>query len=165
MEKTYRISVTNAIKLKEKNIDLLCKIYKELKGYLNNCNSKKEEEITKYNLLIVLYTYYEELQKKEQYKSLYYSAMIPNNKKSEIRKVSVIINLNNSIKSNLNHKLKVLDIYLNNSKEFERIIKYGNKDILSKNYNLNYSDINLINFLICNYGKTHKNYNKQKKIK
>ena len=141
-----KISIENIIQLQEKKIKLLNKIYKKLKTDLENKISKKEIEYWKYYLLITLYTLSKEIQKKNQYKELY----------SKNNKSVVIIDLSKNVKYDLESKLNILNIYLNNSKEIEKVIKYGNEEYLMKVYNFRKSDIELLKYIITNYKYMHK---------
>ena len=140
-----KISIENIIQLQEKKIKLLNKIYKKLKTDLENKISKKEIEYWKYYLLITLYTLSKEIQKKNQYKELY----------SKNNKSVVIIDLSKNVKYDLESKLNILNIYLNNSKEIEKVIKYGNEEYLMKVYNFRKSDIELLKYIITNYKYMH----------
>ena len=152
MENIEELYIKDAIELKEKNIRILEKVYTSLQNELENNISSEDAQKIKYNMLVIQYTLNEEFNKMKEYNEFY---NMTNNK------MVIYMNYNNSLKNELQKKLDILNIYINNSVAIDEAIENENTDLLIKKYNFKDWDIKLIKFIIKNY----KNDNNQKKIK
>ncbi len=152
MENIKELYIKDAIELKEKNIRILEKVYISLQNELENNISSEDAQKIKYNMLVIRYTLNEEFNKKKEYNEFY---NMTNNK------MVIYMDYNNSLQNELQKKLDILNIYINNSVAIDKAIENENTDLLIKKYNFKDWDIKLIKFIIKNY----KNDNNQKKIK